>query len=173
MIHNKRESTMSDFAQALIVAIHVHAAQVDRQGKPYLLHVLRVVEAVNDEAKIVAALHDVLEDGGAEGARLVLALSLSPAEGYALKLLTHPTRMTYERYIAEIAMVGNSWIAREVKLADLRDNLERIPPEPPVVSQAVTVDEILTEPDYDQWVQDWSGLKRRYEKAIAILESAQ
>ena len=51
-------------ARALQVAIRVHAGRVNKQDEPYLLHVERVVAAVGSyEAKIVAALHGVIEGG--------------------------------------------------------------------------------------------------------------
>lgn len=154
---------MSDLAAALQVAIRTHAAQVDRQGEPYLLHVLRVVEAVSPEAKVVAALHDVIEDGGPCLAELVWMCLLDQRELHALNLLTRPGDMAYGDYIAEIAANDNA-LAREVKLADLHDNLGRTPQEP-------DIDEV-GHIGYDEWVREWSGLKHRYEKAIATLEAA-
>jgi hypothetical protein len=152
---------VSDLAAALLVAIRVHADQRDKQGEPYLLHVLRVVEAVSDDAKVVAALHDVAEDGGAAGRLLIRDLNLSEVEGVALALLTRDHGCSYNSYIAAIHARPRDDIAREVKLADLKDNLGRIPSEPRLNDD---------ETAYDYWVRDWSGLKRRYEKAIERLE---
>ena len=145
---------MSDLSKALMVAIQVHADQRDKQGKPYLLHVLRVVEAVAGDAKVVAALHDVREDGGDTGYRAMLALDLSSEEAVALALLTRDKACSYESYIAAINARPSDDIAREVKLADLRDNLGRIPMD---------------------GAQPWgwpTTLKDRYEKAIATLVEA-
>ncbi len=155
---------MSDLAAALMVAIRVHAAQTDKQGEPYLLHVLRVVEAVSDEAKVVAALHDVIEDGGAEGERMVLGLDLSGAEGAALHILTRHPRVPYQEYIDLIAkhVAEQGTLAREVKLADLRDNLGRIPPQPVVTYHGTAM---------AVWQRDWGSLKERYERAIRTLEA--
>lgn len=142
---------MSDLAQALLIAIRVHATQVDKQGEPYLLHVLRVVESVQRSAQVVAALHDVIEDGGEEGRRLVAVLGLEDHERQALALLTRaPAVETYRNYIACLAYgegIGGD-IAREIKIADLRDHLGRIP-------------------------REWEPLKRRYERALAVLEGAE
>lgn len=156
---------MSDLAAALQIAIEVHARQVDRQGEPYLFHVLRVVRAVSDEAKVVAALHDVFEDGTAGMEEAWGALSGN--EQLALELLTRGYE-TYADYIAAIAQEAHEdrfgAIAHEVKLADLRDNLSRIPPKPPLYP--------LKDPSKDAaWVREWAALKRRYEKAIATLEA--
>lgn len=177
---------MSDLAAALMVAIRVHAGQRDKQGEPYLLHVLRVVEAVSDKAKVVAALHDCVEDGGDEGKRLVLGLDLTGCEGRVLALLSRNPREHYADYIARMATENaTTWtdqnailLAREVKLADLRDNLGRIPLEPPLADSYLDdsfgrVEEILDGGPHDEWKARWGSLKARYEKAIAVLVSAQ
>jgi (p)ppGpp synthase/HD superfamily hydrolase len=158
-------------AQALMVAIKIHAGQFDKQGEPYLLHILRVVEAVDDEAKVVAALHDVLEDGPRiETMTLDLTNWLGADKWHSIKLLTRNPNISYNEYIEGIC-ISKDKIAREVKIADLKDNLGHIPPEPSAVSKAKSIAEIMSEESYDEWLQKWSGLKRRYEKAIQILES--
>ena len=49
--------------KALQIAIKAHKGQTDVGGKPYILHVLRVMNSVDkDEEKITAILHDVVED---------------------------------------------------------------------------------------------------------------
>jgi hypothetical protein len=157
---------MSDLAAALQIAIRVHAGQVDKQGEPYLLHVLRVVEAVHGGAeKVVAALHDVAEDSDVPVREIALEASLGTAETQALALLTRDENETYRNYIfclAEGEWIGGE-IAREVKLADLRDNLGRIPEPPPFTQPARA---------YREWEERWKGLKARYEKAIETLEGA-
>lgn len=160
-------------AKVLMVAIRVHAGQVDKQGEPYLLHVLRVVEAVSDEAKVVAALHDVVEDGGPGVDALQAACALSDDEAYALVLLTRPKGQTYADYITDftVEMYGSlpEELAREVKLADLRDNLGRIPPRPEIGGHeaAWAAQQVMGE----LWDKRWPSLKARYEKAIETLEA--
>lgn len=144
-----------------MVAIRVHSAQTDRQGEPYLLHVLRVVEAVRDEAKVVAALHDIIEDGTSE----TRAGWVSATDGHdltAIELLTRGDPETYASYIAYIARIaaapGRSGdLAREVKIADLRDHLGRMP------------DPKMT----PFFKRDWRPLQRRYERALVSLEGSQ
>lgn len=157
---------MSDLTAALMVAIRVHAAQTDLQGAPYLLHVLRVVEAVDSErAKILAALHDVVEDGGPN---FVALEDLFRDDGMfianSVEVLTRESSETYADYIEDICD-GHSgtWYAevREVKLADLRDNLGRIP----TYSGGPSGEMIGANPE-------WVSLKARYEKAIETLEGA-
>jgi hypothetical protein len=160
---------MSELAAALQIAIKVHADQRDKQDQPYLLHVLRVVEAVSDEAKTVASLHDCIEDGGEEALAAVNVIALSRTERQALELLTRSPAESYADYIAQIAGEdARTWtdqkailLAREVKIADLRDNLGRIPPKPKRLGRL--------EPN--TWPRDWGSLKARYERAISTLET--
>lgn len=155
---------MSDLSAALMVAIRVHAGQVDKRGKPYLLHVMRVVELVQRSAQVAAALHDVIEDGGEEGRRLVATLDLDEIDSMAVRLLSRQEGCSYEAYIASINARPANDIAREVKIADLCDNLERIPERPdgrlPLRLQV-------------EWDAEWGPLKRRYEKALERLAGVQ
>lgn len=49
--------------KALEIAQKAHAGQFDKGGNPYIGHPLAVAEMVNtEEEKIVAFLHDVVED---------------------------------------------------------------------------------------------------------------
>ncbi len=54
---------MSSLERAIALAAQAHAGQVDKGGAPYILHPLRVMlRLTHPEARIVAVLHDVLED---------------------------------------------------------------------------------------------------------------
>ena len=54
---------MSTLEKAIELAARHHAGQLDKGGMPYILHPLAVMMAVDDQrAKIVAVLHDALED---------------------------------------------------------------------------------------------------------------
>ena len=54
-------STLLETAIALAVA--GHAGQVDKADQPYILHPLRIMMRMGDEtARIVAVLHDLVED---------------------------------------------------------------------------------------------------------------
>ena len=56
--------TLPEFLETAIrLSVNLHAGQFDKAGKPYILHPLRVMNAVNTiEEKIVAVLHDTVED---------------------------------------------------------------------------------------------------------------
>ncbi len=54
---------MATIEKALTIAAEAHAGQRDKDGQPYILHPLRVMGSVEgDAAKMVAILHDVIED---------------------------------------------------------------------------------------------------------------
>ena len=50
------------FDRAIIISTEAHAGQIDRYGKPYIFHPLRVMMKMhNENERIVAVLHDVIE----------------------------------------------------------------------------------------------------------------
>ncbi len=110
---------MASIEKALQIATRAHEGQKDKNGQPYILHPLRLMNAEEDEpAKIVALLHDVIEDTS------VTAEDLR-REGFdevvlaALECLTHRKDEPYADYV--VRCKGNV-ISRQVKLADLEDN---------------------------------------------------
>ena len=117
---------MSDLNCAITIALAAHAGQVDKGGHPYIMHPIRVMLAVkSEEARIVAMLHDVLEDCP-DHMWMVQEAGFSPKILEALNALT---KRPLEPYGDFIARVGLNPLATEVKLADMRDNsdLSRIP----------------------------------------------
>jgi hypothetical protein len=105
--------------KALEIAARAHDGVKDKEGEPYILHPIRVMIGVEGEAaRIVAVLHDVVED-------TEVTIDDIKAEGFsdevvvALCLVTHAADQPYADYV--IACKGND-IARQVKLSDLRDN---------------------------------------------------
>jgi len=106
---------------AIILAAQAHRGQVDKGGQPYILHVLRVMlRQENEIARIVAALHDVLEDTHVTLADL-RAAGYSEQVCPAVDCLTRRKGEAYEDMIERIA---TNPLARQVKLADLADNLD-------------------------------------------------
>jgi (p)ppGpp synthase/HD superfamily hydrolase len=122
---------------AIALASQAHRGQVDKAGKPYILHPLRVMLRQEAEAaQIVAVLHDVLEDTGVtlEGLR---AAGYRPEICEAVDCLT---RRPDEPYDIMISRVAANPLARAVKLADLEDNMDprrRLDGEPEVQRQIV------------------------------------
>ena len=110
---------------AIGFAAEAHFGQRDKQGAPYILHVLRVALSLPDrDAQIVGALHDVVEDTGNDLDDLRDA-GFSEYLVRAVDTLTHrkDEGESYENYIERVAQ---SPLASRVKLADLRDNLARV-----------------------------------------------
>lgn len=119
--------------RAIEIAVHAHAGVTDKAGAPYILHPLRVMHAVDGEvARIVAVLHDVVEDDPRWNfARLRL-------EGFddlviaALEAVTKrpeeeggaTPEEKEERYLAFVRRAAAHPVGRAVKRADLDDNLD-------------------------------------------------
>ncbi|MDP3996103.1 MAG: GTP pyrophosphokinase [bacterium] len=112
--------------KALEIALDAHRGQVDKAGKAYILHPLRLlVEAKTEEEQIVALLHDVVEDSDVtlDGLRTA---GFSDSIIKAINLLTRRSEDTYEDFIEK---VRTNELARHIKILDLRDNMQidRIP----------------------------------------------
>lgn len=112
---------MSDLlARAVEIAFEAHKDQYDKQGMPYIFHVMRVAMAVEDPHRIAALLHDVVEDTSWTLDDLRKEFPTFVVD--SLDALTHRKGQgeTYAHYIGRVA---KDETARIVKLADLRDNL--------------------------------------------------
>lgn len=130
-------------AEALEVAIELacraHRGQryPSPEGEPYVRHLLRVMLAVDGfRVQTVAVLHDILEDTevSVEGLR---EAGLHHDVVDAVIALTRRPDQTYDQYVEQVA--GNA-LARQVKLADLADNLannRRLATGPDVVARIV------------------------------------
>ncbi|MDX1946827.1 MAG: hypothetical protein SFU86_15605 [Pirellulaceae bacterium] len=110
---------MGTLERAIEIAVQAHCGQVDKEGQPYILHPLRVMQAVEGtEAKIVGVLHDVVEDTAVTLADLAAAGFSEPILA-AVALVTHNKATPYAEYV--IRCQANP-LALAVKLADLTDN---------------------------------------------------
>lgn len=105
--------------QAIIFATGAHKGQVDKAQMPYILHPLRVMNLVDTiEEKIVAVLHDVIEDTDTTREELLEFLNEELVD--SIVALSKGENEEYEKYLIR---VKNNKIARKVKLADLKDNM--------------------------------------------------
>lgn len=111
--------------RAIEIAILAHKGQTDKAGQLYILHPLRVMMSVEGEnAKIVAVLHDVVEDSH-------ITLADIAQKGFskdiieAIDCLTKRKDENYFDYIGKIkeTKYNINNIAYIVKLADLEDNM--------------------------------------------------
>jgi len=107
--------------KALNIACVAHKEQVDKGGHPYILHPIRVALHCNTEdERIVALLHDVIED-------TPTTLEDLKAEGFnceILDALKHLTKMEGEDYSTFIKRVSTNRLATQVKIQDLKDNMD-------------------------------------------------
>jgi (p)ppGpp synthase/HD superfamily hydrolase len=106
---------------AIRLAAKVHRGQVDRFGKPYVLHVMRVMMRGHDlDEQILGAIHDVLE-------RSSLTVEDMLKKGFSprvVKALTHISRIPQETYEQYIDRVVQDSLAIRVKLHDLADKMD-------------------------------------------------
>jgi (p)ppGpp synthase/HD superfamily hydrolase len=105
---------------AILVAVQAHRGALDKGGAPYILHALRVMLAVSPDARRVAIAHDLIEDASVTFEQL-RAVGYSARELAALETLTRRGGEPYDTYIARVKADA---LAREVKVADLADNLD-------------------------------------------------
>lgn len=108
--------------KAIEIAVEAHRGQIDKAGKPYILHPMRVMLAGKTEEEMICGiLHDVIED-------TPVSIQMLADEGFsdtvleALRLLTHDRSVPYQEYIASLT---ENPLAIQVKLYDLHDNLNR------------------------------------------------
>jgi (p)ppGpp synthase/HD superfamily hydrolase len=112
---------MPNLEDAIALAVKAHAGQVDKAGQAYILHPLRVMFAVEgDVACIVAVLHDVVEDSDTTFDDL-LAMGYSEEVLSALECVTRREDETYMEFVQRAKV---NPIARQVKLADMEDNMD-------------------------------------------------
>ncbi len=113
-------------AKAIRIAAVVHENQLDRGGQAYMLHPIRVMMRVEGEdAKIAAALHDVVEDSD-------WTLDMLRSEGFSEEIVAAVDALSRrvddkgkkEKYEAFVLRACANPIARKVKEADLLDNMD-------------------------------------------------
>jgi (p)ppGpp synthase/HD superfamily hydrolase len=119
------EGLMSTLARAIEIAARAHEGQRDKSGEPYISHPLRIaldfIRTGDETRAIIAVLHDVIEDSAVTAADL-------EREGFALAIVeavTALTRRDDEDYQDFVARAGQNDLARLVKIADLKDNLDK------------------------------------------------
>jgi (p)ppGpp synthase/HD superfamily hydrolase len=126
-----------DLGQSIEIMRHAHEGQLDKSGRPYYLHPLRVAMRLvhcTPEERHAALLHDVVED-------TPLTLDDLKALGYSdevlelVDILTRrlPAGESHRVYLERIVDSGNVKALR-VKLADVLDNMSparsrSLPPE--------------------------------------------
>jgi (p)ppGpp synthase/HD superfamily hydrolase len=111
---------MATLEDAVSTAAQAHRGQKDKAGDPYLLHPLRMMLRMKSEAEMIAAvLHDVVEDCDWTLEQL-RDRGFSEDVLQAVDCLTHRNGESYEEFIKR---AQQNPIARQVKIADLEDNM--------------------------------------------------
>ena len=108
--------------RAIEIAQEAHKGVKDKGGHDYINHSIRVMHAMsNDQEKIVAILHDVVEDSDWTFERL-------KEEGFedsVIESLRCVTKYSEEEDYQEfIRRAATNKIATKVKMADIEDNLD-------------------------------------------------
>ncbi|HEY3186117.1 MAG TPA: hypothetical protein VGJ70_01495 [Solirubrobacteraceae bacterium] len=119
----KKRHPASLLERAIALAVEAHEGHRDAEGRPYLLHALRVMARVDtDLERVVAVLHDAVENGADRVSFERLRADGFPEEVVvAIDCLTDRDGEAYEDFIARIAP---NPLARRVKVADLADHLD-------------------------------------------------
>lgn len=108
-------------ADAVALACEAHRGAVDKAGAPYVLHPLRVMAAVgSEEAKMAAVLHDVVEDSAVS----VEDLASWGYPAVVVEAVEALSKRPGESYSAFVERCAACPLAREVKRADLEDNMD-------------------------------------------------
>lgn len=106
--------------RAIGIALMAHAGLMDKHGKAYILHALRVgVGGRTIEEQVAGILHDVVED---------TRITFETLRGIGipediLDVLDHLTKRDEEDYEEYIERTMLHPVARRVKLRDLEDNM--------------------------------------------------
>ena len=123
---------MSNVKTALNIVETTFAGKKDLAGKPYIDHLKRVSQNAKnstssqtyqfDEVEIVALLHDLLEDFSDKwSVSQINAIFKNALITDALNRLTKRENEEYHEYIVRVS--GN-YVAKMVKIADLKDNMD-------------------------------------------------
>lgn len=108
--------------KAIEIAVEAHRGQIDKAGKIYILHPIRVMlRGQNETEQIVGILHDVIED-------TPITIEMLQKEGFSKEVLSALSCITKEKgedYGHFINRVLTNPLATQVKLYDIEDNLNR------------------------------------------------
>ncbi|WP_207204914.1 HD domain-containing protein [Clostridium minihomine] len=125
LIQTQKQHYLQVYQKALEIATKAHDGQTDKGGNPYINHPIAVAAMLDDlENKIVAMLHDVLEDSTYTADDLQQA-GIDENLIDAVQLLTQShSHLQPKARLAYLARVKENPIARNVKLADLKHNAD-------------------------------------------------
>lgn len=109
--------------KALELSLELFKSDTDKGGFPYVLQLFYVYKNVLEkEEKVVALLHDVMEDKNVTKEDL-LEIGFPSKIVSDILVLTRRKDVSYDAYIDNIIKTGSKE-ALEVKLADLKNNID-------------------------------------------------
>jgi guanosine-3',5'-bis(diphosphate) 3'-pyrophosphohydrolase len=112
---------MATLERAIQISAQGHAGQTDKAGQPYILHPIRVMLRMStDDERIVAVLHDVVEDSD-------YSISDLAGEGFSVAILEAVEALTKgpgETRAEAAHRAARNPLARKVKLADNAENMD-------------------------------------------------
>lgn len=118
-----KEETAKLLDKAAMICVTKHAGQRDKMGCAYFQHPMRVaMHCTTDAEKIVALLHDTIEDTDVTPNYLL-------AEGFPREIVDavlSVTKREGESYEDFVRRASQNHIGRVVKLRDLEDNLNAL-----------------------------------------------
>lgn len=107
--------------KAAVICVTAHAGQRDKVGCAYFQHPMRVaMRCATDDEKIVALLHDSIED-------TFVSPDYLREQGfpeYIIEAVLSVTKIEGENYHDFVARAKQNQIGRAVKIHDLEDNLD-------------------------------------------------
>lgn len=107
--------------KAMQIAIKVHNGQLDKGGNDYINHPVRVERRCTcQEDRLVALLHDTIEDGNIASEYLLLVGFSQEVVDAVLSV----SRKIGEDYFEFIQRYKANPIGRRVKICDLEDNMD-------------------------------------------------
>lgn len=113
---------------ARFIALLAHAGQVDKAGERYIWHLKAVADQCKGDAKIVAWLHDVVEDTAVDWFdmhhMIMHFFGENDRSEEIIQALHAITKLRNESYDDYLKRVKSNPLAREVKIADLNHNLD-------------------------------------------------
>lgn len=106
---------------AISIAVDAHKGRKDRYGAPFILHPLRVMARMEtSQERTVAVLHDIVE-------KTAWTVDKLHQVGFPVEI-TEPlqclTKKSGETYDSLIQRAASNPVARQVKIADLEDNMD-------------------------------------------------
>lgn len=111
--------SMDEIAKALQIAVEAHKGAVDKGGNDYIFHPISVaLHMKTNEEKIVALLHDIVED-------TEITIEDLRKQGFSEKILMAIdaiTRRENEDRETYLCRVKANSLAKAVKIADLNHN---------------------------------------------------